>query len=135
MRIIADSNGLLSAAISEGPSFDVVNLIFSGAITLVFSRETFGELGDVLMTRPPFDRISKEVRAAHLGHLAERAAWSRPVPQPVKCRDQHDQVFLDLAVSGDVDYLVTGDKDLLSLDHVGKTKIRTPRQFLGELKT
>src|SRR5436189_167513 len=118
MRIIADSNVLISAAIAEGPPLDVVNKVFDGSLTLVFSRETWGELAAVLMTRPAFDRISKDVRAAYLGHLAELAAWARPAPQPVKCRDSHDQMFLDLAGPGVVDYLVTGDDALLVLGQV-----------------
>ena len=134
MRIIADSNVLLSAAISEGPSFEVVNMVLSGTLVIVFSRETWGELGDILMTRSPFDSIAKEVRGAYLGHLAERAAWVSPIPQPVKCRDPHDQKFLDLAGPGDIDYLVTGDGDLLVLGSIGRARIRTPKEFLAEYR-
>ena len=73
-----DSNVLLAAAISEGPPFEIVNMVFGGRIAIVFSRETFGELADVLMTRTPFDRISREVRAAYVGHLAERGSGCGP---------------------------------------------------------
>ncbi len=97
MKVVVDSNVLLSAAIGEGPPHDIVGMAFDGRITLVFSSETFGELAGVLMTRKPFDRLAKEVRAAYLGHLAEGATWDRPIPQTVKCRDPGDQVFLDLA--------------------------------------
>ena len=122
MRIIADSNVLLSATISEGPPFEIVNMVLNGTLVIVFSRETWGELGDVLMTRTPFDRIAKEVRGAYLGHIAERATWASPVPQPVKCRDPNDQMFLDLARPGDVDYLSTGDDALLSLRAIGRPR-------------
>ena len=128
-----DSNVLLSAAISEGPPFDVVTTVFAGSITLVFSRETFGEIADVLMTREPFDRIARDVRGGYLGHLAEGAMWARPVPQSVKCRDPNDQVFLDLAVAAGAEYLITGDDDLRSVDQIGSTRIRRPREFLDEL--
>jgi len=135
MKAVVDSNVLLAAAISEGPPFDIVGMVFGGQIAPIFSRETFGELADVLMTREPFDQIAREVRAAFLGHLAEHGTWVRPVPQAVKCRDPNDQVFLDLAVAASADYLVTGDKDLLVLNEVGGTRIRTPRQFLDEIRT
>lgn len=134
MRIIADSNVLLSAAISEGPPFEIVNMVLNGTLVIVFSRETWGELGNVLMTRKPFDRITKEVRAGYIGHLAERATWASPASQPVKCRDPNDQMFLDLAGPGDVEYLITGDEALLVLGSIGRTKIRTPRQFLTEFR-
>jgi len=134
MNVVVDSNVLLAATIGEGPPFDIVNRVFGGQITLILSRETFGELADVLMTRAPFDGIAREVRAAFLGHLAEHGRWVRPVPQPVKCRDAQDQVFLDLAVAAHAEYLVTGDDDLLALSDVGDTRIRTPRQFLDETR-
>jgi len=130
MRIVVDSNILLSAMITEGPAFEVVNLVFAGQVDIVLSRETFGELADVLMTRPPFDRIAKELRGAYLGHLSERGIWRRPVNQPIKCRDPADQSFLDLAVASEAEYLLTRDDDLLELGQVGPSKIRTPEDFL-----
>jgi putative PIN family toxin of toxin-antitoxin system len=39
------------------------------------------------------------------------------------CRDAKDNFLLSLAVDGNVDYLLTGDTDLLILNHQGKTKI------------
>lgn len=80
MKIVADSNVLLSAIITEGAPFEIVNLVFGGQVDIVFSRETFGELADVLMTRPPFDRFPRELRGAYLGHLSERGIWKRPAP-------------------------------------------------------
>ena len=132
MKIVADTNVLISAAISEGPPFDIISMVFSGAITIVFSRETYGELAEVLMTREPFDRISREVRSSYLGHLAERAIWVRPTQSPARSRDPDDNKFLDAAYSAQVDYLVTGDDDLLVLLNVGPMKIRSPAQFLEE---
>ena len=134
MRIVADSNVLLSAMITEGAPFDLVNLIFGGQVDPIFSRETFGELADILTTRPPFDQLSRELRGAYLGHLSERGIWKRPIPRAVKCRDPDDQPFLDLAVASGADFLVTRDKDLLDIGQVADTKIRTPEDFLEEYK-
>ncbi len=46
------------------------------------------------------------------------------------CRDVKDNMLLELAVSGNAGYLVTGDKDLLVLDPFRGIRIVTPRQFL-----
>jgi putative PIN family toxin of toxin-antitoxin system len=48
---------------------------------------------------------------------------------PVRCRDAKDQSFLDLAQSGNADFLVTGDEDLLAL--VGQTAflIESPEDY------
>ncbi|HEV8160029.1 MAG TPA: putative toxin-antitoxin system toxin component, PIN family, partial [Pyrinomonadaceae bacterium] len=49
----------------------------------------------------------------------------------VVCRDPKDDKLLELALSGNADFLVTGDKDLLVLNPFrGGVKIITPREFL-----
>ncbi len=120
--------------ITEGAPFEIANLIFGSQVEIVFSRETFGELADVLMTRPPFDELSRELRGAFLGHLSERGIWRRPVTQTVKCKDPDDQPFLDLAVSSEADFQVTRDSDLLAIGRVAATRILTPENFLNEFR-
>ena len=46
------------------------------------------------------------------------------------CRDPRDDKFLEVAVHGEADYLVTGDGDLLALHPFGKVAIVTPGRFL-----
>ena len=41
----------------------------------------------------------------------------------VKCRDYKDNFLLNLAVDGKADFLVTGDKDLIEIGEIRKTKI------------
>jgi putative PIN family toxin of toxin-antitoxin system len=47
----------------------------------------------------------------------------------VLCRDAKDQVFLDLAQSGNADVLVSGDKDLLALAGQTRFLIETPEEY------
>jgi len=49
------------------------------------------------------------------------------------CRDRDDQKFLELAISGRADYIVSGDKDLLDLKEINKIKIISPKQFYQKL--
>jgi len=97
----------------------------------VFSRATFGEFSEILMTRGPFSELTRETRGAYIAQLSEVASWVKPVPQPVKCRDPGDQPFLDLAVAAGADYLVTGDPDLLEIGKVAETRILSPADFMG----
>ncbi|MFW6075878.1 MAG: putative toxin-antitoxin system toxin component, PIN family, partial [Chloroflexota bacterium] len=46
---------------------------------------------------------------------------------------QEDDLILATAISGNADYLVTGDRDLLDLDRFHSTRIVTPRDFLDIL--
>ena len=50
----------------------------------------------------------------------------------VVCRDPKDDKLLELAVCGDADFLVTGDKDLLVLNPFRGVEIITPREFFDK---
>ncbi len=47
------------------------------------------------------------------------------------CRDAKDNKFLELALSGEADYIVSGDEDLLILSPFRGISILTPREFLA----
>lgn len=49
------------------------------------------------------------------------------------CRDPKDDKLLELAVSGNASFLVTGDKDLLVLNPFRTVEIITPREFLDKV--
>lgn len=46
------------------------------------------------------------------------------------CRDDKDNKFLELAVNGNADYLITGDEDLLVLNPFQNIAIIKPNEFL-----
>jgi putative PIN family toxin of toxin-antitoxin system len=48
---------------------------------------------------------------------------------PIRCRDVKDQIFLDLAQSGNADILVSGDADLLALAGQTQFLIETPEAY------
>jgi predicted nucleic acid-binding protein len=50
------------------------------------------------------------------------------------CRDPDDDEFLDAAINGQADCIVTGDADLLALDLFNGVPILTPRAFLEALR-
>jgi hypothetical protein len=50
------------------------------------------------------------------------------------CRDQKDNFLLNLAIDSYADYLVTGDSDLLTINHIKKTKIVTWNDFIKKLQ-
>jgi predicted nucleic acid-binding protein len=55
------------------------------------------------------------------------------VPETPACRDPFDIPFLQLAILSKADYLVTGDKDLLSLADSSPCTIITADQLLEML--
>jgi predicted nucleic acid-binding protein len=58
---------------------------------------------------------SEDERPGDFLPYAEVMTDTVPLGSEPRCRDPHDQQFLDLAIAAGADALVTGDKDLLSL--------------------
>ena len=98
------------------------------------SRETVVELIRVL-AYPKFRLTQFEQEEL----LADYLPYCYTVPMPSElpavpdCRDPFDRPFLQLALVGRADYLVTGDRDLLSLKSVFTTPIVNAEQFLAIL--
>jgi putative PIN family toxin of toxin-antitoxin system len=53
-----------------------------------------------------------------------------PTQKVILSRDKDDNMFLELAHEINADYLITGDKDLLSLNSFKGTKICKPSEFI-----
>lgn len=98
--------------------------------TAFVSDATLAELREVLM-RPDFERYRPaEERAAFLAAFATEARRVEPVPVERLCRDPDDDMFLAVALAADADWLVTVDRQLLSVRQVGRTRILRPERFL-----
>lgn len=65
-----------------------------------------------------------------MAKLTGNAAWVQPEKQVEVCRDPKDDMFLEVAVSGEATYTVSGDQDLLALDLYENIRIVTPCDFL-----
>jgi putative PIN family toxin of toxin-antitoxin system len=75
-------------------------------------------------SRPKFSRYSSEEIVRELLVLVEeRSTTVQPISQIEACRDAKDNYLLALAVDGGADFLVTGDKDLLTMGTFEKTRI------------
>lgn len=63
-------------------------------------------------------------------HHASRLGTQTPELQKAGIHNPKDEYFVDYAVSENVDYLVTGDPDLLELEHDFRFDVVTPTQFM-----
>jgi putative PIN family toxin of toxin-antitoxin system len=53
------------------------------------------------------------------------------IASPIRaCRDPKDDMFREVAVHGQADLIVTGDRDLLALNPFRGIAILTPREYL-----
>lgn len=134
-RLVLDTNCVLSALVFAQGGLAPLRLAWQQArCEPLASRTTVGELIRVL-AYPKF-RLSpdeqQELLADYLPYCTVVTIPARP-PKTPACRDPFDVPFLQLAVAGKADYLVTGDRDLLSLAKAAPCSIVTPAQFLGVL--
>lgn len=130
-RVVVDTSVLLSRLLLAEPvPGRAVGKVVAGG-QLLLSEATLTELADVL-SRPKFDPyISLKDRQAFirlLGRIAEMVSVTYPVRA---CRDPKDDKFLELAVSGQADVIVSGDKDLLRLNPFQGIRLVTPADYLG----
>jgi len=58
-----------------------------------------------------------------------------PAFKTTACRDPNDNMFLDVAVSSDANFIVSGDKDLLSMKQFHNIPILDANSFIGKLNT
>ncbi len=100
---------------------------------ILLSTATLEELADVL-ERDKFDRyLTGSDREEFLEAFVERATFVETTEEIRVCRDARDDKFLELAVSGVADYIITGDKELLSLNPVSRNTHRNGGSVPGVL--
>ena len=114
-RIVVDTNLLVSRLLLPGSvPGEAVRRAESEGVVLA-SRETLGELADVLGRRKLDAYVGIEQRQKYMS-LLQRTVDVVAVAHVVRvCRDPGDDKFLELALSGNADLILTGDRDLLAL--------------------
>jgi putative PIN family toxin of toxin-antitoxin system len=135
-RVVVDTNVLISALLQpSGRTGEVLEAIRAAGGALLFSDETFEELASRLM-RPKFDRyVDDATRRRFLVDIAGVAGWVSVTGVVRACRDPEDDKFLETALNGEADCIVSGDADLLVLDPFEGVRILTPRQFLEAVRS
>lgn len=114
-RVVLDTNVFLSGLFSSTstPARAVERAVREDRILV--STETLRELAEQLLS-PKFDRyVPSERRLALLDRLAPNLEVVEIVQQVRASRDPKDDAFLEVAVNGSADLIVTGDRDLIAL--------------------
>jgi uncharacterized protein len=135
LRFVFDTNTVVSALLLKN---SVSRKAFDTAREqgiLLISKETMTELNEVLR-REKFDKYLTEQERLHfLAKLVREAHLIEVINEIQECRDPDDDKFLELAVSGRADFLVSGDKDLLTMNPFRRIPIVTPRELMLEMST
>lgn len=130
MRVLLDTNVLISAILFGGIPNEILRRGLSGEFDLVTGRGLLDELDRILRVRFGLPVEAASFARADLELAAELVVPSRVDPVS---RDPGDDIVLAIAREGRVDYVVTGDSDLLSLGRYKSVEIVTPRNFVEML--
>ena len=137
MRVILDTNVLLSALISPYGAPDAIYRAWRAArFDLVTSRVQLDELRRIsrypkLKSILPAHRVGTMVNNMKLAIVLDVLP---PQPDGIEANDPDDAFLLAMALAGEADYLVTGDRraGLLQRGSIGRTRIVTPATFCAE---
>ena len=135
MKAVLDTNVLISAVISTGTPHDVLAAGFEGEYQIVVSVATLTEFRETLLKYPDRFHMDEEDVQTEVETVRYFAEFVNPKEDIEAVEDDpDDDKFLEAALAGNVDYLVSGDKHLLDLDSFRGIEIITPREFLDLLQ-
>lgn len=130
--IVVDTNVLISAILSPK---SLSALAVKKALIdyeLYLSKETFNEFLEVIQ-RDKFRKFLEkrlDERSAFVKDLQDFGIFIEPTYNVNDCRDQKDNKFLNVALTCNAIYLVSGDNDLRILNPYKGIEILTPTEFL-----
>ncbi len=130
MKIVLDTNVFISGVFWSGSPHQVLLLWAENKINLLVTKKIVHEYLRILHK---IDR--KGDIARKWGVFVLENSLILEDKQVVQiCRDPEDNKFLNCAITGGANYLVSGDDDLLSLEVIGSAEIINPTQFLKRYK-
>ena len=137
MRIVLDTNVLISATFWTGASFRILQLIEQGKATLVLSKQILDEYdrivhSDEILQKQAFQQERKDavLKILQLAVLVEPKEHITAVKD-----DPDDNKFIEAAIAANATYIISQDKKhLISLKEFRGIKIVTPETFLSLLE-
>lgn len=128
MKIVIDTNVFISGVFFRGPPYEILKAWRDGQIQILISEEIIEEyhrVGELLSKHFPGIEF-----APILQLLAINAIFVRPRKLTAQvCKDPDDDKFLECAISGNSNLIVSGDKHLLKVSGYKGIEVITPRIF------
>ena len=129
MRVVVDTNILVSAALKETSLPSMALRQVAQHCILLKSAATEAQFFEVIV-RPYLARFIRPVTRDGIARLMASAELVAITERVTACRDPTDDKFLELAINGRADLILTGDKDLLVLNVFRGIPIMAPASFV-----
>lgn len=132
-RLVIDTNVFISVFLLHGRSSALVPLLLSRKTVLLVNGEILKEYFEVAI-RPKFGHTPGRIREL-FGALRPHVLVVKPVAKTtVHLRDPKDLRFIDCAIAGDADFIVSGDKDLLVIRRVGEIPVISMAELIERIR-
>ena len=127
MKIVLDTNVLVSALINpEGFPAKILNLILNGRLTVLYDNRIMGEYR-VVLSRKKFN-FPLEMIEPLIDFIKYEGEFIASEPLKTHFVDEDDKMFLEVAVSGNAEHLITGNTKHFPAENY----IVTPKTFIEE---
>lgn len=136
MRAVLDTNVLISGVIATGIPHELLVKGFDREYQIVVSTATLTEFRKTLLKYPERFHMNESEVQREVETVRYFAEFVDPQADIAAVEaDPDDDKFLEAAVAGDVDYLVSGDGHLLDIGSFCGIDIVEPRAFYERLDT
>src|SRR5439155_19108075 len=132
MRVVADTNIVVSELLWRGNPRQVLDMARNGTIQLFTSAALLTELEDVLSREKFAQRLASVGVTPHdlvLGYAALASVIEPVIIEPVILADPDDDAVIACAVAAQGEVIVSGDNHLLGLKQHGGTRVLTAAQL------
>lgn len=137
MRIVLDTNTILSGLLWHGNEEKLLKEIDRGRVQMYLSEEIFDEVTNVLRRKKLQDILSKANLSEDelIEQITRKGNFIKPKTKiNVITEDSEDNKILECAVEAKAKYIVSGDKHLLKLKKFKGIKIVKSKEILEILK-
>ena len=134
MNVVLDTNVIVSGLLTPfSPSGEIVRMVSSGELTLCLDARLLGEYSEVLR-RPRF-QFDVELVSALLDHVSHAGVIVSASPLVASLPDPDDAAFLEVAIGGDVECLITGNFKQFPTSLRQGVLVLSPKDFLNHYRT
>jgi putative PIN family toxin of toxin-antitoxin system len=135
MRVVLDTNVLLSALISPHGAPDIIYRAWRAAkFDIITSTTQLDELRRA-SRYPKFKAILQPSRVGTMINNLQHAIVLDRLNVKAEAHDPNDAFLISMSIEGNADYLVTGDRraGLLKRGNIERTRIMTPTMFCADV--